>query len=357
VGAEAFDKVVQGPIKDYIMDRIRFQNTNVPMDSLTCVQVVGRGGFGVVKMVKHKVTQTRYALKCVNIKQAVERRQQRALVLERTLLAELDHPFLIKFIRSFVGRRYVYFLMELVTGGELVDALYSLGLLNKEKAQFYIGSISMALDFLHQRQIAYLDLKGENCLIDIYGYLKIIDFGIAERVKNGRIYAMKGTPHFMAPEVILGKGYNTTADLWSLGVCLYDFMIGQFPFADAGASQSEILRAVLRNPISFPKWLQKEPTAIEVMKGLLTRDPAHRLGAGPGGFTEIKEHAFFSDFDWDGLQAKQLKAPFLPTKETYAEDAGEPLKEDEVVPVEEDENEAEDEKGWVDPDPKWQDDF
>merc|ERR1719284_2026601 len=108
-----------------------------------------------------------------------------ALANERNILAECDHPFIIKFVKSFRGEHFVYFLMELVTGGELLDAMDELGLLKRSQAQFYVGSITLALEFLHERRIAYLDLKGENCLIDSHGYLKIIDFGVAERVVNG----------------------------------------------------------------------------------------------------------------------------------------------------------------------------
>merc|ERR1712032_436156 len=97
---------------------------------------------------------TRYALKCVNIKQAVCQHQQKALIIEKRILAELDHPFIIKFIRAYRGTKYVYFLMELVTGGELLDALDALGLLQKAQAQFYVGSIALALEFLHERRIA-----------------------------------------------------------------------------------------------------------------------------------------------------------------------------------------------------------
>merc|ERR1719203_477061 len=181
-------------------------------------------------------------------------RQQRTLQTERAILAELDHPFIIKFIRSFNGRRWVYFLTELVTGGELLDALESIDrTLTRQEAQFYTGSILLAVEFLHERNIAYLDLKSENLMLDGNGYLKLIDFGVAEKVKNGRLHAIKGTPLFMAPEVIKPtEGYTTTADLWSLGVCVYDFMVGQFPFADESASNDAVFRAVLKAPLRFP---------------------------------------------------------------------------------------------------------
>lgn len=359
MGADHFNKAVtiDSPIRDYMKARIDLQNTKVGLDSLQCMRVIGRGGFGVVKMVKSTTTNTRYALKCVSKKQAVEQKQQKALAHERNILAELDHPFIIKFVRSFNSARYVYFLTELVTGGELLDALDTLGLLQAPQAQFYSASIILAIEFLHERRIAYLDLKGENCLIDQHGYLKIIDFGVAERITSGKIFAVKGTPLFMAPEVILGKGYNTAADLWSLGVCLFDFMVGSFPFGDDQASNAEIFKAVLKAPLKFPKWLGvHEKEAKELMKALLHRDPAKRLGAGQMGYDELKEHPFYSDFRWEHLLARQLAPPFTPKGETYAEDAegGKDAGLGSLTVTEEDRQGDDD---WIDPDPSWADEF
>jgi cGMP-dependent protein kinase len=328
------------------------------------MRIVGRGGFGVVKMVQAKegsIKGTRYALKCVSKKLAVEQKQQKALANERNILAELDHPFIIKFVRSFHGPSFVYFLMELVTGGELLDALDELGLLKRSQAQFYVASITLALEFLHERRIAYLDLKGENCLIDSHGYLKMVDFGIAERVKNGRIYAVKGTPLTMAPEVILGKGYTTTADLWGLGVCLYDFMLGKFPFSDDSASKTEVFRAVLKAPLAFPKWLNKSQDTKSLLEGLLCRDPAKRPGAGPDGYAELKGHEWFKGVSWDGLLSRQLEPPFRPKGETYAEDQeegkGRILTGDMRESVAEDDQDDGETASWVDPDPSWTEDF
>ncbi|CAE7366380.1 PRKG1 [Symbiodinium natans] len=265
-----------------------------------------------------------------------------------------DHPFIIKFVRSFNSARHVYFLTELVTGGELLDALDALGLLQAPQAQFYSASIILALEFLHERRIAYLDLKGENCLIDQHGYLKIIDFGVAERITDGRIYAVWGTPLFMAPEVILGKGYTTSADLWSLGVCLFDFMVGSFPFGDDQASNAEIFKAVLKAPLKFPKWLGvHEKDAKELMKALLCRDPAKRLGAGQRGYEELKDKGG----RWEGLLARQLDPPFVPKGETYAEDAeiGKDVEPGTLTVLEEDDGDGDDD--WFDPDPSWADEF
>jgi cGMP-dependent protein kinase len=358
-----FLSVMSEPILDYMKERIELQNVKVSLDSLECIRIVGRGGFGVVKMVRDKTTGTRYALKCVSKRQAVESCQQQALVVERSILAELDHPFVIKFVRSFRGDHYLYFLMELVTGGELLDALAVLGLLNKKDSQFYIGSIGLALEFLHERRICYLDLKGENCLIDSHGYLKIIDFGVAERINAGRCHVVKGTPLFMAPEVIRGLGFTTSADLWSLGVCAYDFMIGEFPFGSIASSQKEIFEAVLKKPLRFPPWFRKHKESADLVRGLLSRDATARPGAGPDGYAAFKSHPFFDGFDFEGLLGRTLAPPFIPQCETYAEDqeegGGAQLDESPSVrcTVFEEENSVCRTNSWVDPDPNWDEEF
>eukprot|EP00434_Breviolum_minutum_P004087 symbB.v1.2.003600.t1/scaffold202.1/size271277/11 len=159
----------------------------------------------------------------------------------------------------------------------------------------------------------------------------------------------------MAPEVILGKGYTTAADLWSLGVCLFDFMVGSFPFGDDQASNAEIFKAVLKAPLKFPKWLGvHEKDAKELMKALLHRDPAKRLGAGHKGYEELKDHPFYSGFSWEDLLARQLEPPFRPKGETYAEDAegGKDAEPGSLTVTEEDRQGDDD---WIDPDPSWAD--
>lgn len=328
-----FFDIIPEPVADYMRNRIELQNTQVEIEQLHCLRVVGRGGFGVVKMVQHRVNMTRYALKCVSIRQTVERRQQEALMTEKSILAEIDHPFMIKYIRTFRGVYYVYFLMELVTGGELNDALQVLGLLDRKTAQFYVGSITLALEFLHMRRIAYLDLKGENCLIDNQGYLKIIDFGCAERAVNGKIFGTKGTYIFMAPEVMkLTKPYTTAADLWSLGVCIVDFMLGVFPYGgDIDLERTEAVEIVKK----IMKEIEEEPGKIirickekkfkdkavkNLMSCLLEKDPGKRLGAGPEGYKDLKEHPFFDGLSFDDLLARQVEPPYKPKGERYAED-------------------------------------
>merc|ERR1719247_3608502 len=122
---------------------------------------------------------------------------------------------------------------------------------------------------------------------------------------------------FMAPEMILAKGYTTAADLWSLGVNLYEYMIGEFPFAKNSTNHAEIFKAVLKAPLRFPQWFKGQEECQSFMKGLLTRDPSRRLGVD--GFDALKKHAFFKDFSFDQLLARQIEPPFRPKHENYAE--------------------------------------
>jgi len=344
-----YQDTIKGPILDYIMARIALQDTKVEFSDLITNRIIGRGGFGTVRMVTKKGTNVRYALKCLRKRHVVERGQQEALVMERAILAEVDHPFMIKFVRSFKDEQQIYFLMELVSGGELLDALETLGILNWPQARFYTGSIILALEFLHARRIAYLDLKSENCLIDCQGYLKLIDFGIAQRITSGYCYVLKGTPMFMAPEMIIGKGYTTSADLWSLGICVYEFLIGKFPFGDTSTNNAEIFNQILKAPLQYPRWF-KEGEAVEgvmqFISSLLNREPTKRPGAGFSGYLEIKEHFAFNGFSWDGLIGRQLDPPHIPHSEVYAEKDSVDMDEDSA---------SEDE--WVDPTQGWDNDF
>eukprot|EP01069_Polyplicarium_translucidae_P004690 Polyplicarium_translucidae@DN2636_c0_g1_i1.p1 len=331
VDKEVFLQIIRGPMLSHLEERIRLQDTKVRWDELSSARVVGRGTFGIVKLMMHKPTGTRYALKCVSRKSVIQLNQQEHIRLEREILAENDHPFIVKLVRTFKDRTYLYFLTELVTGGELYDAIRKLGLLNRIQAQFYLGSIILAIEYLHERNIAYRDLKPENILLDSQGYIKLIDFGCAKKVQ-GRSYTLVGTPHYMAPEVILGKGYNATADIWAFGVCLYEFMCGPLPFGNDAEDQLEIFRAILTGKLTFPHYVN-DPDATSLMKRLLCRLPEVRIGCSINGYKDIKEHAFFKDFSWDKLMGRSAHPPLSPKGETYAEDAEQsPYHEEEVQP-------------------------
>ncbi|VEV55926.1 cGMP-dependent protein kinase, putative [Plasmodium vinckei vinckei] len=318
VDKSVFLQIIEGPMLAHLEERIKMQDTKVEMSELLTERIIGRGTFGIVKLVLHEPTKIRYALKCVSKKSIIELNQQNNIKLEREITAENDHPFIIRLVRTFKDSKYFYFLTELVTGGELYDAIRKLGLLSRSQAQFYLGSIILAIEYLHERNIVYRDLKPENILLDKQGYVKLIDFGCAKKI-HGRSYTLVGTPHYMAPEVILGKGYGCTVDIWALGVCLYEFICGPLPFGNDQEDQLEIFRDILTGQLTFPDYVT-DTDSINLIKRLLCRLPQGRIGCSINGFKDIKENPFFSDFDWDRLAGRSLEPPLISKSETYAED-------------------------------------
>uniref|UniRef100_A0A0G4FJS5 cGMP-dependent protein kinase n=1 Tax=Chromera velia CCMP2878 TaxID=1169474 RepID=A0A0G4FJS5_9ALVE len=315
-----FLSVLEGPMLEHLEERIALQDSKVSMSDLEVLRVVGRGTFGTVKLVKHKQTGTRYALKCMSKRRVIELNQQDRVQLEREILAENDHPFIIHLVRTFKDRDYLFFLTELVTGGELYDAIRQLDVLDRYQSQFYLASLILAIECLHDRNIVYRDLKPENVLLDSQGYCKLIDFGCAKKLGPGnRTYTILGTPHYMAPEIILGKGYGLSADIWALGVILFEFMCICLPFGHDAEDQMEIFRAVLTAKLAFPSSL-KDRDAADLMKRLLCRVPEVRIGCSRNQLKDVKEHSFFSDFNYDRLIGRQMKPPLKPKAENYCDD-------------------------------------
>merc|ERR1719486_619538 len=200
---------------------MHLQDLNLSMSDLKMQAVVGRGSFGIVKLVYHKNDESKvYALKCVSKKQAVRQGQQKSIVVERDINAQCYHPCLMQFIKTFQDSKNVYFLTEFLGGGDLFFAIREIGQLTKGQSQFYSASIVLALEYLHARGIMYRDLKPENVLLDFKGNAKLVDFGCCK--KETRTKTLVGTPEYLAPEVILAKHYGCVIDWWSLGVMMHE---------------------------------------------------------------------------------------------------------------------------------------
>merc|ERR1719240_1553318 len=258
--------------------------------------VVGRGTFGIVKLVYHKDEESKvYALKCVNKKQVVRMQQQKSIQVEREINAQCYHPCIVQFIKTFQDAEEVYFLTEFLGGGDLFYAIREIGMLTKLQSQFYSASIVLALEYLHARSIMYRDLKPENVLLDFKGNAKLVDFGCCK--KETRTKTLVGTPEYFAPETILGKGYTCAIDWWALGVMLHEFVVGPLPFGRESEDQLDLFREILEAPLSFPNYITDE-TAVSIITGLLERTPELRTGGSVRGCKELKEHSYYASFDW-----------------------------------------------------------
>jgi len=221
-------------------------------------------------------------------------------------------------------------LTELITGGELHAALRQIPtVLSPPQAQFYTGSLVIVLEELSDRNILYRDLKPENVMLDSQGYLKLIDFGIAKLLPEGisRTYTMIGTPHYLAPEVIQGQGYGVAVDLWSLGVMLYEFVIGVLPFGDDFEDPTDVCAAVLKEPLTYQPYYTDE-LGKKLIGGLLEKKAKNRLGSGIDGFVSLKESEYFRKGHPDTslfskIMSRELTPPWVPPAETYSPGEGE----------------------------------
>mmetsp|Transcript_32971 Transcript_32971/g.115750 ORF Transcript_32971/g.115750 Transcript_32971/m.115750 type:complete len:777 (+) Transcript_32971:180-2510(+) len=301
-----------------------------PFQDLTVTKLLGQGTFGRVKLVEHKGSSAVYSLKCMSKAQLLEQKQTFNVRSERDLLYECASTFVLKLYATYQGPDEVFLLMELIQGGELWQYVYEkktlhprtpLGGFEDKTARFYAACVTSALKYVHNKGVAYRDLKPENLLVTADGYLKLIDFGFAKvvpyRTKDGLdvslTYTLCGTPEYIAPEILLSKGHDKAVDCWALGCVVYELLCCATPFVHA--DQQQIFRAILKSETSlqFPAGLDADAKAL--IKGLLQPNTARRHGNILGGLGAVAESAWFAKakFDWDALYLKRLPAPYLPT--------------------------------------------
>ena len=198
-------------------------------------RTLGVGAYGFVKLVRWNKappnqTEVYYALKCVSKEKIIEKKQQHKIKREEDIMKSLVHPFIARCYNVSEDARGKYFCMEALCGGELCELLYFEDKFSEDWSMFYSASVLAAFAHMHERKVAYRDLKPENLVLDNAGYVKIVDFGLAKVIKNGQTYTFCGTPDYLAPEVILSEGHDWAVDYWGLGVLIYEMTEGAAPF-------------------------------------------------------------------------------------------------------------------------------
>jgi serine/threonine protein kinase len=208
--------------------KMNTEGSKLTLDDFELLCVIGRGSFGKVLQVKKKDNGKIYAMKILNKKHLIARKQVAHTKTERKVLQSITHPFIVNLIYAFQTEAKLYMVLEFFNGGELFFHLKNQGKFNDERASFYAAQVVLAFEHLHKRNIIYRDLKPENVLLDDQGYVKITDFGLSKEMTSPTelTHTFCGTPEYLAPEVILGNGYGQPIDWWSLGALTFEMLTG-----------------------------------------------------------------------------------------------------------------------------------
>eukprot|EP01017_Pseudomicrothorax_dubius_P023633 TRINITY_DN2520_c0_g1_i2.p1 TRINITY_DN2520_c0_g1~~TRINITY_DN2520_c0_g1_i2.p1 ORF type:complete len:815 (+),score=191.06 TRINITY_DN2520_c0_g1_i2:35-2479(+) len=327
---EAFHDLIGGKIEEVIkrneekylnivmlhrdkLQKLREEVLEVQLEDLIFCGKLRDGQFGPIYLAKLGELPETFVLKTIDKSTVSDLNVDKFFINSKKVQEGLFHPFIVNFYRTFRDNVNIYFLLEYIRGMELFDVIREMGLLNTYEAQFYVASMILVLEHLHTNMIIHRDIKPENIMVDQDGYVKLLDLGTAKLMKGktGKAFTIIGTPHYMAPEILTGKGYSFSTDLWSLGICLYEFMCGLVPFGEESEDPYEIYEEIVKKDIKFPSYL-KDRKARKLIDQLLNRNPEQRLG---GSYAALKAHAWFDNFDWEKLSDRDLKAPFTPPKE------------------------------------------
>ncbi|KAI0750693.1 Pkinase-domain-containing protein [Daedaleopsis nitida] len=280
------------------------------------LKLIGRGTFGRVFQVRKRDTKRIYAMKVLSKREIIEKKEVAHTIGERKILQRsLECPFLVGLKFSFQTETDLYLVTDFKSGGELFWHLQKETRFTEERARFYIAELILALEHLHKYDIVYRDLKPENILLDATGHVALCDFGLSKPdLRSDELTnTFCGTTEYLAPEVLLDEhGYSKLVDFWSLGVLLFEMCCGWSPFYAEDTQQ--MYKNICFGKIKFPKGVINEDGK-QFVKGLLNRNPKHRLGAQRDA-AELKAHPFFKSIDWDALYNKQVTPPFKPIVES-----------------------------------------
>ncbi|OAF69939.1 hypothetical protein A3Q56_02321 [Intoshia linei] len=287
------------------------------------IKTLGTGSFGRVMLVQHKKNTKYFAMKILEKQKTIEfamhghdnsdtevivkLKQIEHTLSEKKILMSIDYPFLVKLHYHFKDNSNLYMVLEFVSGGEMFSHLRRVGRFNEPHSRFYAVQIILAFEYLHSLDLIYRDLKPENLLIDNSGYVKVTDFGFAKKVK-GRTWTLCGTPEYLAPEIILSKGYNKAVDWWALGVLIFEMAAGFPPFF--AEEPIKIYEKIVSGKIRFPAHFCSDLK--DLIRCLLQVDLTKRYGNLKGGVNDIKSHKWFTISDWLSIYHKQVEAPFIP---------------------------------------------
>jgi serum/glucocorticoid-regulated kinase 2 len=286
-------------------------NGSVTVNDFKLLLVVGKGAFGKVFLVQRKSQRddSVLAMKVLQKQHVYSKNQVEHTAAERRILADIDHPFLVKLRYAFQTSQKLYLVMDYYVGGALYYHLRKSGRFSVARSRFYAAELFLAISHLHSQNIVYRDLKLENVLMDKQGHVYLTDFGLSKEGvtdDNDGAETFCGTAEYVAPELLHHNPYGKAADWWSFGILVYEMLTGGTPFFSR--NRAEMFSDIIETPVCFPLWI--DGNAIDLIDKLLQKDPLERIGLH--GTDEVTSHPFFRSIDWEQLLKKELKPPYKP---------------------------------------------
>ena len=281
---------------------------------------IGRGGFGKVWKVKCKLNNKYYAMKIMSKLKIIKKNSVKNINNEKKFLSILHNPFLVNMICSFQDNDNLYLVMDLLLGGDMRYHINKRAIYNRKKDEnqlkFIAGCVLIGLNYIHENQIIHKDIKPENLVYDSKGYIHITDFGISKIFHPDNGKENSGTPGYMAPEVLFNKDHTYCVDYFSLGVILYELLMGKRPYH--GHNKKDLRKDIVSRQArikedNIPDGFVKSDTFLDCsnfINSLLERKKEKRLGFN--GFEEVKNHPWLIDFNWDDLINKRMNPSFIP---------------------------------------------
>ncbi|KAL4455810.1 hypothetical protein ABPG74_003220 [Tetrahymena malaccensis] len=304
-------QVIQQSIQeDPLQTAFQIKERQYCLEDFVFYKILGQGAFGVVFLSIDKQTNEEVAVKMISKHEIEIKKQRDHTQTEKLILEHIKHPFLINVLGTFQDVKNIYFVMKVLKGGELFQHLKAQRFFAEERVKFYAAQMILALEHLHSFNIIYRDLKLENILLDEEGYLCLTDFGLAKILsETDTALTFCGTPEYLSPETIKGFGSSKASDWWSLGTLLYEMLFSMPPFYHK--QHKQMFQKIVFEELQYNPNMQVSSQAKDLIGRLLCKDPRIRLGSCEGA-TELKNHPWFEDVDWDALYKRQVQAPFKP---------------------------------------------
>ena len=272
------------------------------------LEIIGRGGFSQVWKVLYLKYNKIYAMKKMYKVEIIDKKCEKDIVIELSLLSRIHHPFIVNIHFAFQDSDYLYLISDYFPQGDLRYQLIHNKLYTEKQVKFIISNILLSLEYIHINNIIHRDIKPENILIDEKGYLAITDFGIARFRREENSNEKSGTPGYMAPEVLFAKNHGFSVDFFALGVISYELIFGKRPYASIQRKvlQQEMLsKEVQINENNLPKKFSLN--CMDFINKMIKRKENERLGHE--SIKEIFNHKFLSDVNFKKLYNKKIKSP------------------------------------------------